>query len=202
MRFDVEIPDLAKFTQRVTTTLAKRQTGIAQALNQIGMGVRQELAQQVARQTGMSAEQIMPLIRMKRASAQIKEVEISMARSLMEPGSDDFQSARRPQRRSRSRSDFNEGELVNIITREDEKVCPACEDLAEGSPYTIEDARTLIPHHPRCRCLLESFKFKQRLPVTFTSLTGRTRPVSQSVSMKTLAKLARRELKTILRAIR
>lgn len=30
--------------------------------------------------------------------------------------------------------------------------CPICEDLAAGGPYTISEARGLIPAHPQCVC--------------------------------------------------
>lgn len=30
--------------------------------------------------------------------------------------------------------------------------CPICEALAAGGPYTLEEARGMIPAHPNCRC--------------------------------------------------
>lgn len=42
---------------------------------------------------------------------------------------------------------------VNVETAEDDKVCPICEDIADGGPYSINRARALIPAHPRCRCI-------------------------------------------------
>ncbi len=42
--------------------------------------------------------------------------------------------------------------LVGILTAGDDDVCPACEDIAEGAPYTLDEAESLIPAHPRCRC--------------------------------------------------
>jgi hypothetical protein len=44
------------------------------------------------------------------------------------------------------------GEWVNVATAGDDKVCPICEDIEENGPYTINEARGLIPAHPRCRC--------------------------------------------------
>jgi hypothetical protein len=44
------------------------------------------------------------------------------------------------------------GERVNVRTAGDNDVCPVCEDIADGGPYTIARARSLIPAHPRCRC--------------------------------------------------
>jgi len=41
--------------------------------------------------------------------------------------------------------------LVEFSTAGDDLVCPQCMDL-EGTVYTIEEARGLIPVHPNCRC--------------------------------------------------
>jgi hypothetical protein len=44
------------------------------------------------------------------------------------------------------------GMLVGVLTAGDEKVCPTCCDIADESPYDIDDALDLIPAHPSCRC--------------------------------------------------
>jgi hypothetical protein len=41
---------------------------------------------------------------------------------------------------------------VNVLTAGDDDVCPICEDIADNGPYTINEARSLIPAHPHCRC--------------------------------------------------
>lgn len=41
---------------------------------------------------------------------------------------------------------------VNVLTAGDEKVCPICIEIEENGPYTIDEARGLIPAHIRCRC--------------------------------------------------
>lgn len=43
------------------------------------------------------------------------------------------------------------GVFAKIETQEDERVCEICEELS-GVYFTIEEARNLIPVHPRCRC--------------------------------------------------
>jgi hypothetical protein len=43
-------------------------------------------------------------------------------------------------------------EMVEIETAGDDLVCPECESLAADGPYTIDEARGLIPAHPWCRC--------------------------------------------------
>jgi hypothetical protein len=41
---------------------------------------------------------------------------------------------------------------VNVLTAGDDDVCPICEDIADSGPYDINEARSLIPAHPNCRC--------------------------------------------------
>lgn len=41
---------------------------------------------------------------------------------------------------------------VNVVTAGDDDVCPICEDIADNGPYSINEARSLIPAHPHCRC--------------------------------------------------
>lgn len=45
------------------------------------------------------------------------------------------------------------GEQVRVRTAGDELVCPVCEAISEEGPYPIDVARSLIPAHPRCRCV-------------------------------------------------
>lgn len=44
---------------------------------------------------------------------------------------------------------------VNVVTAGDDDVCPICEDIEGDNPYTIDEARSLIPAHPDCRCTFE-----------------------------------------------
>lgn len=41
---------------------------------------------------------------------------------------------------------------VEWLTADDDSVCEDCLDGAAESPYTIDEARGLIPFHPNCRC--------------------------------------------------
>jgi len=61
-------------------------------------------------------------------------------------------SASTVQRISRAQTKVEKLERVNIATAGDDKVCDICEGLEEDGPYTINQARSLIPAHPRCRC--------------------------------------------------
>jgi hypothetical protein len=44
------------------------------------------------------------------------------------------------------------GERVRVRTAGDDDVCPICEAISEEGPYPIDQARSLIPAHPHCRC--------------------------------------------------
>lgn len=41
---------------------------------------------------------------------------------------------------------------VNILTVGDSDVCDYCLDLEDNNPYSLEEAMTLLPAHPNCRC--------------------------------------------------
>lgn len=42
--------------------------------------------------------------------------------------------------------------MAELLTAGDSSVCPECDKLAEGGPYTLDRARGMIPVHPNCRC--------------------------------------------------
>lgn len=45
-----------------------------------------------------------------------------------------------------------EGLEVEVLTAGDDRVCDECEGIAADGPYSIDEARSLIPAHPNCRC--------------------------------------------------
>lgn len=55
-------------------------------------------------------------------------------------------------RRAQEELEAQIGEEVFVETAGDEFVCEECEDIEAGGPYTIDEARSLIPAHVRCRC--------------------------------------------------
>ena len=44
------------------------------------------------------------------------------------------------------------GDVVEVQTAGDDKVCPTCEAIAAAGPYSLDEALSLIPAHPACRC--------------------------------------------------
>jgi hypothetical protein len=41
---------------------------------------------------------------------------------------------------------------VEVRTAEDDRVCDECDEISLDGPYTLDEAMTLIPAHPNCRC--------------------------------------------------
>lgn len=44
------------------------------------------------------------------------------------------------------------GVQAEFLTAQDDAVCEECESLAQRGPYSLEQARGMIPVHPNCRC--------------------------------------------------
>lgn len=61
-------------------------------------------------------------------------------------------SRRTVQRIRRAQRRVEQFQMVNVETAGDDDVCDECEDIESGGPYTIDEARSLIPAHPNCRC--------------------------------------------------
>jgi hypothetical protein len=41
----------------------------------------------------------------------------------------------------------------DVQTANDDKVCKICQGISDNGPYSLGEARSLIPAHPNCRCL-------------------------------------------------
>lgn len=85
-----------------------------------------------------------------------KKAKKSKSREVKKPGSK-ISRERQPSERTIRRIKKAEQAVeklgrVYVVTAGDDKVCQVCEDIADGGPYTINMARSLIPAHPRCRC--------------------------------------------------
>jgi hypothetical protein len=41
---------------------------------------------------------------------------------------------------------------IDVLTAGDDDVCQICEDISDSGPYDLDEAESLIPAHPNCRC--------------------------------------------------
>jgi len=53
---------------------------------------------------------------------------------------------------------------VKVKTAGDDRVCPICQSISRRGPYSIDRARSLIPAHPKCRCVFVRARAKNRTP--------------------------------------
>jgi hypothetical protein len=171
---------------------------IAASLNYLGEQAADNIARDVARATGLNEQAARRLIDIRKASRDNLSFEIDVGQALI-------RSTRRPLPKKkgpkRDETGFYEGQLVNIVTMGDERVCELCEELARNSPYTIEEARAQLPHHPNCRCSVEDFGPRRRKPVEMRE--ARAREAQQDyrpkLTLEVLRATVSKELKRIVR---
>jgi hypothetical protein len=187
--------DFVKLIDRLKEKATRVNPAIAKTMNQVGNHLLEQVVETIAAQTDMEPEVIRQRVRVKRASAGDLTFRINAEDALVEA-----QTSRPMRKRGFVRKPeefFNKDELVNIVTMDDEDVCPICQELAADGPYPIEEARMKIPAHPNCRCLVQTFRKRRTLPVEFRR--GQDVEVSR-VTMTELVASLKNDLKIIIKA--
>jgi hypothetical protein len=136
---------------------ARVKPAAASTLNYVGEKAADALTRQIAAQTGLPEETIRNKLIIKPASEERLSYEIRTSVGLAE-GLDTRPlpfDARRKFVEEKQDTFFKQGELVNILNMGDDRVCDICDAAAEHGPYTVEEARRMIPLHPNCRCVVE-----------------------------------------------
>ena len=163
LNFHINVAGLMLKVASITAKAALFGNALARSVNSVGQQTVDDMAGHLNRQIGISKENARKMLLVKTAQAGRRvEFTINTARSLM--GTTISRAA--PTQRQflrRPNAHFRSGELVYIVTMEDDAVCPICQELGENSPYTIEEARALIPAHFRCRCTVRAFRTRGRL---------------------------------------
>lgn len=199
----VDARAVAKWAGRMRGKRQRVPKVAASTLNFLGDKAVNAVAERVAAQTGLSVETVRRGLHVTRATEGSLSFIIDAKKSLMQD------TARRPMARDKQgrfakrdeETFFRENELVNVVDMGDERVCPICERIVEDGPYTIEEARRLIPAHPNCRCVVDTLQRRRVAPVEFRNQnpTGfRAEPVDEPMS-EILAKM-RGELKQAMRS--
>ena len=169
MKVSVDTSDLLKFAKKAEDTSKAMPTVIAQSLNNVGNGLVAVLTTDLARDTGLTVEQVRGQIRVKRATKTDPTYEVIVKTSLME----DDPRTLEGKRESKDFGRNDPRDLVIIVNQKDDLVCMDCEELAAAGPMPFDIAKEHIPKHPHCRCVIMPFVQKgKRLPVTMTSTTG------------------------------
>lgn len=63
------------------------------------------------------------------------------------PAEAEFETRKQAKAEEKLQEAFGEGE-VDVLTAGDDDVCEECLDIADGGPYTLDEAEGLIPAHP------------------------------------------------------
>jgi hypothetical protein len=194
MDVTIEAEDLLKWARYFDEMPAKIKPAMAHALNYIGDQIVDKTVRYIADTTGLDPEDVRGMIVVSRATP--NNWEWSMDASVVAPPSLDW--SRPWDSRSSSTADpFAQQTLVKVVTMEDEAVCQRCQDAAEDSPYTLEQAQALLPVHPHCRCLLQPYSSHRRLPVTFGQ-AGATPPELHTA--RQIAEAVKDSLTVVMRA--
>lgn len=196
MSLDVTIDtsDLLRLAGVFIEKAATSNTMIAGALNIVGDQVSDQVVETVSEQTDVPVENIRGLVYISRADETNLLYNINATRALIDAPA----TRPMPQRGFvRRPSDyFHNAELVNIVTMGDELVCPICQDLETSGPFTIEEARAMLPVHPHCRCVVQTFRPRRSLPVQFRKV-GHS--VTTVVTMDQLRNVVSKEIDVWLR---
>jgi hypothetical protein len=168
----IDTSDLEKYVSKLGNASKATTPVVETSLNEVGDSVVSLVAVNLARQTGLGLEQIRGMMKVQRAKSGSLKYEVTVKGGLMESGP----AAARKLEGGRESDDFGERQpetMVIIVSKEDELVCPDCEELAAAGPMPYEIAQEHIPKHPHCRCVIMPYAPKgRRLPVTMTTVSG------------------------------
>lgn len=194
VRFDNR--KLLEWARAIPRKKAAMRGASAKALNIVGERTVQRIVDAATAQTGLTSEVVRRNVRVKRANANDLSFTIDASPVFLE------QAAQRPmvgrsERARRPNDFFRPDELVKIVTMGDEQVCEICQRLAEEGPYPIGDARAHLPAHPRCRCVVEPYRDRRKLPVEFRR--GRAPTEGSQVTINELIEQLKTEVRIVLR---
>jgi hypothetical protein len=197
-KIKIDSSDLLKFAAHFDKSKSKSKAAIAKAMNSVGDSVLEEVVNNLVKQTGFDSGTVRGLVRVSPATG--KRLNWSLDASKVVPPSGDW--SRPWQRRVTPLIDGKQ--LVRIKTVDDSDVCDFCEEIALGSPYTMEEAQRMqhkyhgLPGflHPNCRCVMMPWNAFKKIPV---KLGDKNSVKSQLLTVRQLGKAVKDELKIIIR---
>jgi hypothetical protein len=189
VRIRVDTSSLIEFSKKLKEAERVTKPKLATGLNEVGDDVVSLIAGTIAKQTGLTLDQVRGAMKVKRANRSALTYEVRLSPSLLEDP-----RTLEGKRESREFGKHEEGDLVIVVSRKDELVCMDCEELEAAGPMPFEVAKAHIPRHPNCRCIIMPYVQKgKRLPVTMTTLSG-TDPTRRARGKMTDVDLTLRQL--------
>lgn len=143
-------------------------TALASALNETGNTIAQSTRAAIAQQTGLAIATTASFVTSLPATPANLTYEMRVMAGMIET---ELNSRPLPQRGFPAREvrempgGSDETKLVNLVTSDDDKVCPICQEISREGPYSMEEFNRLREVHPHllnralhCRCSLVPFK--------------------------------------------
>lgn len=199
---DINATDIIRYIQNLEKAPKEIQKGASYAINRVGDNVVSEIVEEISAETGVSQAAIRRALVITRSRPETMMYRIDAKAALIEA------PATRPMRNKRTfakKSDnyFQKDEMVEVVTMDDEKVCPICEKIQKQGPYKVGEARTLIPAHPNCRCLLQPVRKKKERSLSFRKRSAaRTSEQTQERIKRDLRKEVIKAMEKVARATR
>jgi hypothetical protein len=167
--FKIDTSELVTYSKNVVKVSKAMSPVMVASLNSVGDDLVSLLAINLSRQTGLHLEQVRGLMKVRRATRGRLSYELGVPHSLLaEP-----ESRRLEGKKEKGFGPFKPGQLVIVVTQDDELVCMDCEELGAAGPMPAETAMAHIPKHPNCRCVILPYVQRgKRMPVSMTSLSG------------------------------
>ena len=195
--YQVNAEELLRYARGMHEVPAKNTASIVRALNETGDAVAREIRMTIVMATGLTSEAARNLVQVSRATRSNLAYEIVVDGIPVEGEEGSRKLPGREFKKRKSDESFNDDQLVKVMTRADDHVCPVCEAIAEASPYTVAEARELIHHgagigQNNCRCVWVPFVSRRRLAVESNRGIGGDRARAVLNEQVTLQQLARR----------
>ena len=167
---EVDTSELLHWARLMQNVPKRTKAAIARGLNTVGDNVVRNAVQAQSEATGLDPNELEALIVVKKATPD--DLSWSMDQSAILTKTDFSRPWDTP-----SDGTFDQNTLVKVITSGDELVCEKCNDVADHSPYTLEEVRALNPYgadfgsgtnlvHPNCRCATAPWQATRVLPVS------------------------------------
>ena len=168
LRINVDVQELIDLSKKLTQAAKAAPVAMAIGLNEVGDQVLSAMSMDIAKDTGLEVEQVRGLVKVRRATRNRLEYEMTVNEALLEREMSKLEG----RRESKDFGKRHPGQLVIVVSKNDENVCMECEELQAAGPMPVEVANRHVPVHPNCRCIIMPYISKKRMPVTMTSITG------------------------------
>jgi hypothetical protein len=206
----IQTDDLLKWAGYFNDLPTKTPGAIARALNNVGSDVLTVSVEYFAESTGLDEVDVRPLVMVQEATAGNLRWMMDASAVVLK----DAPNWEKPWEKPATGGNFDQQQLLQIVTSGDGLVCDVCAQAAGNSPYTVDDINKLAakwkdyasPHlvsgertnliHPNCRCTTVPWNASRQLNVQFATVPP-TPPVVLNV--RQLGEAIATELGAILR---